>query len=169
MFKCNSLVTAYTTEQEKRKRWNCGVVGGAYAWDENNKKYKLTEIAFESVDFIAGLWRVQRNFAEQIQKLNKQVQFIRDRDFVILYKMDVKPEPNKFEYYKAASIGNNCYGLYSSMRPDHIVAKYDTDNGPLWSYGATLEQARAFLGNVLFYRNLSLIHAAERKTFQQSK
>lgn len=165
----NELVTAYKTEQEKRKLWNCGVVGDAHAIDENNKQYKLTDIPFERVDFVGGLWRVQRDFAEQIKKLNKQIQFIRDRDFVILYKMDVRPELNKFEYYKAASVGNNCYGLYSSMNPDHIVAKYDTDNGPLWSYGSTLEQARAFLGNVLFYRNLDLIHATERKNMQTQK
>ena len=158
MFKCNRLVTAYTTEQEKRNRWNCGVVGGAYAWDEHNKKYKLIDLPFERVDFIAGLWRVQRDFDEKIQ-------IVRGKEFILLGKID-KQEKNLFEYYKAATVGNNCYGLYSNMDPDCVVAKYDTDNGPLWAYGATLEQARAFLGIALFDKHIDLIHATERKNIQ---
>jgi len=154
----NELVTAYKTEQEKRKLWNCGVVGGAHAIDENNKQYKLTDVPFERVDFVGGLWRVQRDF-------DKKIQMVRGKAFILLGKID-KQEKNLFEYYRAATVGNNCYGLYSSMIPDYVVAKYDTDNGTLWSYGATLEQARAFLGIALFDKHIDLIHAAERKNIQ---
>lgn len=161
MFKCNRLVTAYTTEQEKRKLWDCGVVGGLYAIDDKNKQYKLIDLPFERVDFIAGLWRVQRDFDEKIQ-------IVRGKEFILLGKID-KQEKNLFEYYKAATVGNNCYGLYSSMDPDCVVAKYDTDNGPLWAYGATLEQARAFLGIALFDKHTDLIHRAERKNIKKQK
>lgn len=161
MFKYNRLVTAYKTEQEKRNLWNCGVVGGAYAWDEHNKKYKLIDLPFERVDFIAGLWRVQREF-------NKPIQLVRGKEFVLLEKIN-KHEKNLFEYYTAEIVANNCYGKYLFGEPDSVVAKYDTDNGPLWAYGATLEQARAFLGIALFDENIEAIHAAKRKNFQESK
>ena len=161
MFKYNRLVTAYTTEQEKRNLWQCGIVGGAYAIDDKNVRRKLIEIPFECVDFIAGLWRVQRDFDEKIQ-------MVRGKEFVLLGKIN-KQEKNLFEYYRAATVANNCYGLYSSMEPDYVVAKYDTDNGPLWSYGPTLEQARAFLGIALFDKHIGLIHAAERKNIQKQK
>ena len=161
MFKYNRLVTEYTTEQGKRKLWKCGAVGGAYAIDENNVKYKLIEIPFERVDFVGGLWRVQRDF-------DKKIQMVRGKEFVLLSKID-KQEKNLFEYYRAATVANNCYGLYSNMVPDYVVAKYDTDNGTLWAYGPTLEQARAFLGIALFDKHIDLIHAAERKNIQKQK
>lgn len=161
MFKYNRLVTAYTTEQEKRNLWQCGIVGGAYAIDDKNVRRKLIEIPFECVDFIAGLWRVQRDFDEKIQ-------MVRGKEFVLLGKIN-KQEKNLFEYFDAESVGNNCYGRYIFGTPDCVVAKYDTDNGPLWSYGATLEQARAFLGIALFDKHIDLINKEERKNIQKQK
>ena len=161
MFKYNRLVTAYTTEQEKRSLWQCGIVGGAYAIDDKNVKHQLIEIPFECVDFVAGVWRVQRNF-------DKKIQMVRGKEFVLLGKIN-KQEKNLFEYFDAESVGNNCYGRYIFGTPDCVVAKYDTDNGPLWSYGTTLEQARAFLGIALFDKHIDLIHAAERKNIQKQK
>ena len=157
----NELVTAYKTEQEKTQFYNNAKGYGACALDENNTYYPLYAFPQNEVDFIAGLWRVQRKF-------NKQIQMVRGKAFVLLGKID-KQEKNLFEYYSAATVGNNCYGLYSSMIPDYVVAKYDTDNGTLWSYGTTLEQARAFLGIALFDKHVDLIHAAERKNIQRQK
>ena len=161
MFKCNRLVEAYKTEQEKRRLWNCAVVGDAYAIDENGKRYSLKTLPFTQVEFISGLWRVQRFF-------DKPIQLVRGKEFVLYEKIN-KHEKNLFEYYNAEIVANNCYGKYLFGEPDSVVAKYDTDNGPLWAYGATLEQARAFLGIALFDKHINLIHAAERKNFQKSK
>lgn len=151
----------YTTEQEKRKLHNCALVGNAYAIDDKGVKYPLVTTPFDRVDFVGGLWRVQRIF-------DKQTQFVRGKEFVLYDKIN-KQEKNLFEYYNAEVVCNNCYGKWVFGTPDCVVAKYDTDNGPLWSYGATLEQARAFLGIALFDKHIDLIHAAERKTIQKQK
>ena len=156
----NRLVT-YKTEQEKRRLWNCAVVGNVCAIDEAGNKYPLTTLPFERVEFISGLWRVQRWF-------DKPIQVVRGKEFVLYDKIN-KQEKNLFEYFKAEGVGNNCYGRYVFGTPDCVVAKYDTDTGPLWSYGSTLEQARAFLGIALFDKHIDLIHAAERKNIQKQK
>ena len=161
MFKCNRLVTAYKTEQEKILFYNEAIKYGACAVDENNTYHPLYAFVPDKVDFVARLWRVQREF-------NKPIQLVRGKEFVLLEKIN-KHEKNLFEYYTAEIVANNCYGKYLFGKPDSVVAKYDTDKGPLWAYGATLEQARAFLGIALFDENIEAIHAAERKTFQKSQ
>ena len=40
----------------------------------------------------------------------------------------------------------------------YYVAKYTTDQGTYWSYGNTIEQARAFLGIKLYDEYMDLIH-----------
>jgi len=157
----NELVTAYKTEQEKKKLYECALIGDAYAIDEKNVKHPLMSLPLDKVDFIGGLWRVQRIF-------DKQTQFVRGKEFVLYDKIN-KQEKNLFEYYNAEVVGNNCYGKWVFGTPDCVVAKYDTGNGPLWSYGATLEQARAFLGIALFDKHIDLIHATERKNMQTQK
>ena len=91
---------------------------------------------------------------------------MRGKEFVLYDKLN-RIENNKFEYYNAEIVANNCYGKYLFGTADYVVAKYDTDNGPLWSYGSTMEQARAFLGILLFDKHIDLIHSAERKTFSK--
>lgn len=155
----NRLVTAYTTEQEKILFYNEARKYGACAVDEKNVYHPLVAFLPEQVDFIGGLWRVQRKF-------DKPVQLVRGKEFVLYDKLN-RIENNKFEYYNAEIVANNCYGKYLFGTADYVVAKYDTDNGPLWSYGSTMEQARAFLGILLFDKHIDLIHSAERKTFSK--
>ena len=151
----------YKTEQEKRKLHNCALVGNAYAVDDKGARYPLVSLPFDRVDFVGGLWRVQRIF-------DKPTQFVRGKEFFLYDKID-RQEKNLFEYYNAEPVCNNCYGKYLFGTPDCVVAKYDTDNGALWAYGATLEQARAFLGIALFDKHIDLIHAAERKNLSKQK
>ena len=93
-----------------------------------------------NVDFVAGLWRVQRKFKHKIVR-------VRDVDMVLLNKIE-HTESTNFEYWTAKLVGYNCYGPFTSSdpRPDYIVARCDTDKGVRWGYGKTLEEARAFLG-----------------------
>ena len=66
-------------------------------------------------------------------------------------------EKTLFEFYRAAVVGENCYGRYLTDT-SYIVAKYTTDDGEFWGYGSTIEQARAFLGVKLYDEYKDLIH-----------
>ena len=137
---------------------------GDYDVDANNKiglycangtRMLLSSVGRTRVKFVAGLWRMQNTH------YGYNITQVRDKQFILGDKIN-HSEKNLFEYYYASEVSKNCYGL---MKPhfDYIVAKYDTDNGPMWSYGATIEQARAFLGIALFDKHIDMIHAAERK------
>ena len=66
-------------------------------------------------------------------------------------------------------VGLNCYGRFIVGGPEVIVAKYDTDRGTYWSYGPTLEQARAFLGIKLYDEYMDLIHSVACKNKLNTK
>ena len=133
-----------------------------YAYCSDDSRVLLSSVDRNQVKFIAGLWRVQKTDNLYKQKVN-----VRDKQFFLGRKIDHQ-EKNMFEYYRAAEVFENCYGI---MEPtfDYIVAKYDTDNGTMWSYGRSIEQARAFLGIALFDRHIDLIHAAEHKESTQQR
>jgi len=157
----NSLAP-YKTEQEKKILHRCALIGGSYyALDESGNKHRLSDVPFDKVDFIGGIWRVQHEF-------NYPISVVRDKRFVIADKIN-RTEKNLFEYYHASSVFENCWGICSFLDNSYVVAKYDTDNGPLWAYGATLEQARAFLGIALLDKNIDIIHATERKEIMQNQ
>ena len=134
-----------------------------YAYNKDGIRLKpLCMVKPGDVKFIAGLWRIQEKI-----NLNIKITQVRDKRFILGEKID-HIEKNLFEYYHAAEVCENCYGIIDSDF-DYIVAKYDTDNGPMWSYGATIEQARAFLGIALFDKHINAIHAKERKNFTNQK
>lgn len=127
---------------------------GVGAYCVNGTRMRLSSMGHTRVKFVAGLWRV----IDVRHKYN--VIDVRDKKFILGDKIDHR-EKNLFEYYQAALFADNCYGV---MQPiyNYVVAKYDTDNGPIWSYGMTIEQARAFLGIALFDKHVDMIHGAER-------
>lgn len=127
----------------------------------NGTRMRLSAVGRTRVKFVAGLWRMQDT------RHGYQVTRVRDQDFILGAKIEHN-EKNLFEYYRAAPVCENCYGI---MPPkfNYIVAKYDTDNGPMWAYGNTIEQARAFLGIALFDKHINMIHAIERKNLQNNK
>lgn len=107
----------------------------------------------EDVDLIGGQWHIQNNFDYS------KIVHVRDKDMILMGKLPRKENTN-FEYWNAKLVGYNCFGPFVSKgnNPDYIVAKYETDNGPLWGYGKTLEEARAFLGLKLFDEYKDIIH-----------
>lgn len=136
-----------------RAKYDADVANGVVAYRENGTTVPLNKISFNKVRFIGGLWRVQRCFKEPITT-------IRDKEFVICSRLP-KQEKNHFEYYTAKLLIENCYGKYiMGGMPNYIVAKYETQDGTFWSYGETIEQARAFLGIKLYDTYSDLIHRA---------
>ena len=136
----------------------CRDVYKAKAVTANGRKITLGKrgAKLENVDKVAGLWRIQTKFPHKITR-------VRDKDVVLIKKSKQKDSTN-FKYWEAKVVGYNCHGpfIFSGEKPDLIVARYDTDDGPLWGYGATIEAARAFLGLKIWDKYKDVIHAAVR-------
>ena len=108
----------------------------------------------EQVDRINGVWHIQNNFDYS------KIVLVRDQDMVLIQKLN-RIENTQFEYWSAKVVGYNCFGpfVFKETEYDYIVAKYETDEGVLYGYGKTLEQARAYLGLKLFDEYKDIIHA----------
>ena len=126
----------------------------AFAEDGTSVTLGADGATADCVDFVSGIWRIQNNF-----NYSKIVR-VRDKDMILIDKLNRKENTN-FEYWTAKIITYNCFGpfVFKGQKPDCIVAKYETDNGALWGYGATIESARAFLGLKLFDEYKEIIHA----------
>ena len=148
----NKLAT-HKTIAEKHRAYNAAVLDGhnkTMAYCSNGTTIPLADVDVSNVEFIGGLWRVQDSFPYKIQN-------VRDKSFVLHEKLDYQ-EKNLFEFYRASIVTQHCYGYF--MSPKHyIIAKYTTDHGTYWSYGTTIEQARAFLGIKLYDEYMDLIHS----------
>ncbi len=145
----------YKNIEEKRIAFELGVEDGMNAYIGFKEYIPLGArgAEFNDVEFIGGLWRVQKKFPYEITN-------VRDRQFVLLEKLP-RTEKNKFEYYLAALAtwgGTGCSADVS--HPDWIVAKYETPRGTFMSYGQTIEQARAFLAISIYDEYQDLIHGA---------
>jgi len=146
----------YRNVAEKRAAYNAALDSRECAIDVNgDKMYIGTPGAeFNNVEFIAGMWRVQNPFNEQITN-------VRDRQFVLRDKLP-RQEKTLFEFYSASHVSVNCYGPFCAETANYIVAKYTTDNGTYWSYGRTIEEARAFLGIKMYDEYMYLINSVAR-------
>ena len=148
-------VAIYSTVAQKRIAYNHALDNGAVAYVKFNQTIPLGSpgAEFNDVEFIAGLWRVQKKFPYEITN-------VRDKEFVLVEKLP-RAEKNKFEYYRAALStwgGTGCSADVS--HPDWIVAKYETPRGTFMSYGQSIEQARAFLAISIYDEYKNLIHVA---------
>lgn len=150
----------YKTMREKLPRYQQAIAQGALAYKSDGTTVPLSSCSPSQVEFVAGLWRVQNPFPYEIQ-------VVRDREVVLMKKLPHK-ERIPFEYYLAFSIGENCYGRFLNEQFGTIVAKYETDDGVYWGYGATIEQARAFLGIKLFDQYMDLIHSVACKKIKNT-
>ncbi|MBR1380312.1 MAG: hypothetical protein IJ560_01870 [Alphaproteobacteria bacterium] len=155
----NSL-SQFRTLDEKRVAFRNAVAANEFAHCETGVPIPMRNVNINDVDFVGGLWRIQRIFPYTVQQ-------VRDKRFVLFDQIE-RTEKNLFVYYRAASVYENCYGPIIGA-PSHVVARYDTDNGPMWAYGDTIEAARAFLGIALFDKHIDLIHAAERRQIGYSR
>lgn len=141
----------HKTAAEKEIAFKTARKNGERAWRSNGKSVSLKRVRIENVEFIAGLWRVQNPFPYKVQN-------VRNTDFVLYDKLPNK-EKNLFEFYRAAQVAYNCYGPFVLSGSDKVVARYTTDDKVYWSYGNTVEQARAFLGIRLYDEYMGLIHS----------
>lgn len=145
----------HTNLLDKNRDFNRARAAGAVAYKSDGTTVSLRDVKLSQVEFIAGLWRFQNEFPHPIQR-------VRDIDVVLGQKL-MHQEKNLFEFFQGYRVANNCYGYFISKKPDCIVAKYTTDHGTYWSYGATIEQARAFLGIKLYDEYMDLIHSVACK------
>lgn len=147
------LNPAYTTVAEKRALYNVALDSREYAIDENFNKIRVgdTGAEFNDVELFGGVWRIQNKFDHKIT-------VVRKKEFVIGDKIP-HTEHTNFEFYNAYSVGTNCYGRFVFPTPDYIVARFETARGTYWSYGRTIDQARAYLGIKLCDEYQDIIHA----------
>ena len=122
----------------------------------NGRKIILGEkgAKLNNVDFVSGLWRVQKRFPYLITR-------VRDKDMVLLKKINHSENTN-FEYWVAKPVGYNCYGpfIIEGNEADFVVSRCVTDKGEFWGYGTTIESARAFLGLKIWDEYRETIHDA---------
>ena len=137
----------------KRLAYNRALDTNAYAVDSDLNKILVGSpgAEFNDVELIGGMWRVQNKFGYKIT-------CVRKKDFVITDKLP-HTEHTNFEFYRAFSVCNNCYGRYIFSTPDYIVAKFETARGTYWAYGLTIDQARAYLGIKLCDEYQDIINA----------
>lgn len=118
-----------------------------FAYTSDGSKILLRNLNANEVKFSGGLWRYQK-------PLDKKIKTIRDKEFIIGNQLDIN-ENNKFKYFSATLVGENCYGKFEGTAK-FIIANY----GDFWAYGESITAARAFLGNKLFnlYRDCVYSH-----------
>ena len=151
-------LSEHKTLREKEVAYRGDCIKGArlaMAYSSNGTTVPLVDVDISNVEFIGGLWRVQDKFPHKIQ-------YVRGEPFVLQGRL-ARTERNHFEFYRAARVGYNCYGPYIVSNSPLVVAKYATDCQTYWAYGATVEQARAFLGIKLYDEYMDLIHAVACK------
>lgn len=147
---------------EKFRDYNRDRRAGVLAYKSDGTTVPLESVKLSNVEFVAGLWRVQNPFPHKIQD-------VRGTKFVLTERLP-HSEKNLFEFYRASMVSENCYGPFITSGATHVVAKYITDQGAYWSYGNTIEQARAFLGIRLYDEYMDLIHSvACRKTLTRGQ
>lgn len=142
----NSLATQ--TPAQKRDAYARDAASGAVAYYPDLTTKPLVSVNIDMVEFIGGLWRIQRPFEHDIID-------VRGKPFVLRERLP-RDEKNRFEYWRAASVYDNAYGPL--LGAEYVVAMYRTNRGVFSSYGSTIEQARAFLGIRMYDEFADEIH-----------
>lgn len=155
MYSISSRGDVVMEEHAKELLFRIHCERGALAYSSDGKNRPLKDCDIRDVKYVSGMWRIQNKFEHPIQH-------VRDREFVLLEKIN-RTEKNMFEFYRARRVGQNCYGRFLVGGAEQIVAKYETDRQTYWSYGATIEQARAFLGIRLYDEYSDVIHSVACK------
>lgn len=136
-------LSEFKTVAQKRAAFNSALDHRAVAYIDFNETILLgtSGAEFNDVEFIGGLWRVQRPF-------NHETVRSRDgREFVLGEKLPHQ-EHTKFDFFKAYMVAVNCYGRYIAENKSgdyYVMARYETNRGTFWAYGKTISDARAFL------------------------
>lgn len=151
----NSL-TELKTEEARQQAYDKAVANHEYAYDENMHQFLLRDVPVQRVEYIGAAWRVQRIF-------NQKITEVRGKNFVLEEELPIH-EKNKYVYYKATPVSENCYGYFTFGNSSKIVAKFEGKYGTLWAYGDTIAETRAFLGIALADRHMETILRLEGRT-----
>lgn len=109
---------------------------------EDDSEKPLKSLNPNQVEFIGGMWRIQRDF-------NLYVEKIYDKYFVMGKRIEREKLPKEeipiFNYYNALLVESNCYGFYT-YDFGYIVANCEN----IWRYGKDISEARSKLsGNII--------------------
>ena len=145
----------FKTVAEKRVAYNKALNEKAVAYIDFDNTIALGTpgAEFNDVEFIGGLWRVQKPFDKQTIRTRDGLEFV-------LGEKIPRQEHTKFDFFKAYLVNINCYGRYvfeNKNGYDCIVAGYKTNRGTFWAYGKTISDARAFLAIKLYDEYQDLI------------
>ena len=113
----------------------------AYSY-KNDQRVPLSDINLDKyiVKFIAGLWRMRKK-----PEKSYVITDVYDKKFVLGSQIKISERDDfNFKYYYAAI---EQYDLFGVLEPkfNWYVAMCDTMRGQMSRYGATREEARAFL------------------------
>ncbi len=139
------------------------ITKGVYAYSYDGDRIPLTSVDLNThlIKFIAGLWRFRGKPNE-----NYKVVKVHDKKLILGEKLDIQERDDfKFEYYTASA---ERYDLFGVLIPkfDLYVAKCYTKKGVMLRYGATREDARAFLRGAImdvFAPNIANYILCEKK------
>lgn len=159
--KYNNPLATHKDIESKRHAFLTAGRNGEKAIDQEGREHLLRDLNMDDVEYIGGRWRVQNKFEYNIQ-------VARGEEFVVLEKIN-RIEKNRFEFYRAAAIGINCYGRWFIPGQERILAKYETDDETFWAYGKTIPEVRAFLGISLYDKYADLIHSVACKNKNHAK
>ena len=148
----NPLATQTIEQKNKQYAHDCAT--NARAYSDATTSVPVRDVPVDNVEFIGGLWRIQRPNKYKI--LN-----IRNRPMILGERIEHN-ERTPFEYYHAALLAYNCYGALTPHF-DMVAAKYITPTGTYWSYGKDIAAARAFMGILV----VDLIHGTLGKQRQK--
>lgn len=148
----NPLATQTIEQKNKQYAHDCAT--NARAYSDATTSVPLRDVPVDDVEFIGGMWRIQRPNKYKI--LN-----IRNRPMIFGERIEHN-ERTPFEYYHAALLAYNCYGALTPHF-DMVAAKYITPTGTYWSYGKDIAAARAFMGILV----VDLIHGTLGKQRQK--
>lgn len=152
--KYKNPLAVYSNAAEKVQKYTQACKSGEFARQSDGRTVRLCDVAPDDVEFIGGMWRVQDDFKYDICTIRNRL--------MVLGERIAHTEKTFFEYYRAAWVGFNCYGPFVSAF-DTVVAKYMTDDGTYWAYGANIAAARAFLGIRLYDEYMNMIHSVACK------
>ena len=153
----------YKNTREKSAAWVSASHNNNYAIDSQGNKKPVKDFDMSQLAFVCGMWRVQK-------KLAWPIQYICGQDMVLIRKI---PNSKKtlFDFYRGKAVKYNCYGpcIIKDHNYDFIVAKYETDEKTYWTYGKSVQEARAFMEMKLYEEYQDVINAIARKNKNRGK
>ena len=129
-------LSEHKTERQKYRAFVTDRASGAVAHKFDGTVVSLNNINVHDVEFIGGLWRVQKPCTYTVRYINKQQIILGDK---IPYS-----GAGMFDYYRAGHLVYNCYGPLAP-KFDLVAACFVAGDETYWAYGNTTATAGATL------------------------